>query len=466
MKKRGILPRSIKGKLVLYFCTTVTLVVLLILVVFLEGMYRYLIKDNDLIIQAHTREIANKIDERNLEAVTIAKTMALAQKSGLFGNREASTLYARNILLENFRLTGSYFGYEPNADQDDKAYLEKSRDKGQGLDKNGRFLPYWFVDQSDKGKVKINPLIDMETSLYYQGCKEKFLSDSKEKYMITEPYFYEGKMIVEQAFPIEIDRKFVGIAGVDRALTDMHAYLEGLKPYRSAAFVLLSRKGRIISSTMELASEKTFGQLQRATSKKEKGAETEIDKRMMTRNIEETDYRKILELFYEHSGPPILIRQTDPLDGETHIFSGAKIETGDWTIVMRVSQREIMEPIWNTLIKVLVLSFVGLFITFVTVTWLARRISAPISQAVTIAKKVAEGDFTATVDVRSEDETGHLLLALKGMTENLNSLVGQVQRSGIQVSSSSTELAATAREQEAVMTSQVESTNRVVKSVE
>ena len=466
MKKKGILPRSIRGKLVFYLGITVALVVLLILLVFSQSMYSDLIKNNDLLIKAHMQEIANRIDERNLEAVTIAKTMALAQKSGLFGKRGTSTMYARNILLENPHFTGAYFGYEPNADQNDQAYLEKAGDKKQGLDKNGRFLPYWFVDANDNDKVKVNPLIDMEKSLYYQGCKENFLSGSKDKYMITEPYFYEGKMIVEQTFPIEIEGEFMGVAGVDRALTDIHTYLEGFKPYKSAAFVLLSRKGRIISSTMDLASEKTFGQLMGATPGEDKGAETQVDKKMMTRNIAETDYKNILTIFYEHTGPPVLIRQSDPLDGKTYIFSGAKIETGDWTIIMRVAESEVMAPIKRTLVNVLVISFIGLFIILVIITLVANRISGPISQAVDIAKKVAEGDFTAKVDVKSEGEMGHLLSALETMTENLSSLVGQVQRSGIQVTSSSTELAATAKEQEATMTTQVASTTKMVKSVE
>jgi len=230
--------------------------------------------------------------------------------------------------------------------------------------------------------------------------------------------------------------------------------------------VLLSRKGRIISSTMDLVSKQTFNQLQQTAKGDGKGAETGIDRHMMTRNIEETDYKSLLQLFYKHFGPPLLIRRVDPLDGKTYIFSGAKIKTGDWTIVMRVSEGEITAPISDTLVKVLLLSFIGLFITFMILTWIAKRISGPITEAVDIAKKVADGDFTAEVNVRSTDETGHLLTALDSMTGNLNSLVGQVQRSGIQVTSSSTELAATAKEQETTMANQVASTNRVVKSVE
>ncbi|MBW1783325.1 MAG: methyl-accepting chemotaxis protein [Deltaproteobacteria bacterium] len=465
MKTGIMLPGTIKGRLIFYFGITVTLVVLLIVAVFSQSMYHSLITENEQLIKAHTREIANKIEEQNLEAVSVAKAMALAQKSGLFGNRPASIRYARNILLHHPRFTGSYFGYEPNADQNDKAFLEKAGDTIKGLSEGGRFLPYWFVEKGEKREINLTPLIDMETSLYYQGCKDQFHSPKDQRYMITEPYFYEGKMIVEQTFPIEIDGKFVGIAGVDRALTDIHDYLEGFKPYKTAAFVLLSRKGRIISSTMPLVSNKTFNQLRQ----EEKGAagdrEAGSGRRMMTRNAVETDYAKILDRFYTHTGP-LLIRQTDPLDGRTYIFSGAKIQTGDWTIVMRVSESEITTPIRQTLINVLLISFFGLLTTFLILVWLAKKISGPITQAADIARKVAQGDFTATVAAGSRDETGRLLSALGSMIRNLNSLIGQVQRSGIQVTSSSTELAATAKEQETTMNNQVASTDRVVKSVE
>jgi hypothetical protein len=39
-----------------------------------------------------------------------------------------------------------------------------------------------------------------------------------------------GKMMIEQVYPMVIDGKFVGIAGVDRALTDLHEFLRELKP--------------------------------------------------------------------------------------------------------------------------------------------------------------------------------------------------------------------------------------------
>ena len=156
--------KTIRSKLILYFGVTVFLLVSGIIAMFFHSMFDRLIKDADRIIKTQTEEVAEQIEANNLEAVTIAKTMALAQESGLFGNREASLQYARTVLVRNPQLTGAYFGYEPNADQNDKAYLEAHPAERQGLGKDGRFLPYWFYDWKNKGQIRLHPLIDMETS--------------------------------------------------------------------------------------------------------------------------------------------------------------------------------------------------------------------------------------------------------------------------------------------------------------
>ncbi|OWW22488.1 methyl-accepting chemotaxis protein [Noviherbaspirillum denitrificans] len=59
--------------------------------------------------------------------------------------------------------------------------------------------------------------------------------------------------------------------------------------------------------------------------------------------------------------------------------------------------------------------------------WLVRAISVPLSEAVRVARSVAEGDLTQQIDIHSKDETGQLLAALKLMNESLSSTVGQVR---------------------------------------
>ncbi|MCR4304788.1 MAG: methyl-accepting chemotaxis protein [Gallionella sp.] len=61
--------------------------------------------------------------------------------------------------------------------------------------------------------------------------------------------------------------------------------------------------------------------------------------------------------------------------------------------------------------------------------WLIRAISVPLNTAVRIAGSVASGDLTQTIVVRSQDETGQLMQAMKDMNDSLVNIVGQV-RSG------------------------------------
>lgn len=98
-------------------------------------------------------------------------------------------------------------------------------------------------------------------------------------------------------------------------------------------------------------------------------------------------------------------------------------------------------------------------------TLIIRRIVIPINKAVAFAIIISNGDLTAEIQKDHDDEVGNLVSKLSDMAHNLNALIGQVQRSGIQVTSSATELSATSRQQEAVMRTQLESTNYVVKSV-
>jgi methyl-accepting chemotaxis protein WspA len=81
--------------------------------------------------------------------------------------------------------------------------------------------------------------------------------------------------------------------------------------------------------------------------------------------------------------------------------------------------------------------------------WITRSITVPLQRAVQTAQRVAGGDLTADIDVRTRDETGQLLAALKNMLQSLAKIVGAVQNSGIQVNSSVTAIAATGKEQQA-----------------
>jgi methyl-accepting chemotaxis protein len=57
----------------------------------------------------------------------------------------------------------------------------------------------------------------------------------------------------------------------------------------------------------------------------------------------------------------------------------------------------------------------------------SRAITAPLRRAVTIAKQVAAGDLTGSIDIHKHDEVGQLLAALNEMREGLKRIVGDVR---------------------------------------
>jgi methyl-accepting chemotaxis protein len=112
----------------------------------------------------------------------------------------------------------------------------------------------------------------------------------------------------------------------------------------------------------------------------------------------------------------------------------------------------------------------GLVLAFALV--MAGKAADPITRITGIAQMIAGGDLMeASKSVAAQksggglpesDETGQLLQAINQMTDNLNSLVGQVKQSTIQLVSTSTEIAAASKQQEATVSDFGASTSEVV----
>lgn len=424
--KRG-LTRSIKGKILFYAGLIMLLLLGSVIALYSRDMFHSLVEDNMQDISRSNARAADEIEIGNVVAVSYAKAMALAQENGLFGKRAETVKYLYAVLSNNPQFYDSYTIYEPNADGLDAASKSKP-----GCDTTGRFNA---VFNNINGNLVPTNAVDMETSLYYKGVKDKYLSGSKERYMITEPYSYEGVLMVEQTYPIVMGGKFVGITGVDRTLGFLSEHLSSIRPYESADFILISRLGAIISATM--------------------------DPKLNTRKIGDTPYKEILDYYYGNKAASDVRKVTDPVDGKSYFYTAAHIPTGEWTLVMRVSEDEIIHPVLRAILRVTLLSVLGILVSFLFLMRVSKSIAKPIKSAVRAAEQIASGDLTATIESDSTDETGQLLGSMKTMTQSLNSLVGQVQRSCIQVTTSATQIAASAHQLEATVTEQAASTTHV-----
>jgi methyl-accepting chemotaxis protein WspA len=91
-----------------------------------------------------------------------------------------------------------------------------------------------------------------------------------------------------------------------------------------------------------------------------------------------------------------------------------------------------------------VLVAVSLFAYFVI-----RDITRPLQQLVVLSDRLAGGDLTINVPFEDRrDELGVLMSSFNGMVSNLNRIVSQVQKSGVQVNTSINQISVTGREQQ------------------
>jgi len=412
--------RTIKGKLLLFSFFSIFLIAIIIGFLYF-ALKNHLITAAEKTIKFNTDAVALKIEKTNLEAITIARTMALAHENGLFGNRKKTIEFIKNILVDNPDLTGVSCGYEPNADQEDLEYLRKNPADKRAMNKNGRFLPYWFRKNSE---IILAPLIDMETELYYQGCKDTNKSNVIDKSNITEPYIYEGKMIVEFIYPISINNKFAGMTGADKELTDIVEYLNLFKPYKSSEFILLSRNGKIISSSMDLVSDESFQkELNKKKSKNKNVDVSQLSKKMLTSHIKNTDFFSVLNSFYKSTENSVkMLKTKSDLNGNNFYYAGAKIPTGDWTLIMRVSESEIIAPANAVLYQVLAVSL-GFIILLIFISFnFSNKITKPINNVINASSKIAKGDFDIFLPDSSIFEINCLKKSLIDTAAELNEI--------------------------------------------
>jgi methyl-accepting chemotaxis protein len=112
-----------------------------------------------------------------------------------------------------------------------------------------------------------------------------------------------------------------------------------------------------------------------------------------------------------------------------------------WLIGSGIYIDTVNAAIWQRLINfsLLALAIIGVLLAICVVV--ARSITRPLNEAVGVAQRVAAGDLTSTVEVKTKDETGLLLQALKDMNESLKKIVSEVRSGSEAIGSGTREIA-------------------------
>ncbi|MCZ7402757.1 MAG: methyl-accepting chemotaxis protein, partial [Candidatus Methanoperedens sp.] len=126
---------------------------------------------------------------------------------------------------------------------------------------------------------------------------------------------------------------------------------------------------------------------------------------------------------------------------------------------MKVSEQQAADIEHNAILMIISISIIAAIIGFGIGFYISRAITKPMDRMLNASNQVAAGDLTVMVTSDSKDEVGQLGSAIQLMTTSLKGVLGKVQRSAMDVSSTAQELSASSEEMKA-STDQISSTTQ------
>lgn len=309
---------------------------------------------------------------------TVVNALAAIQQTG-HADRQLANQMLHEVVQSNPGYLSAWTIWEPDAfDGRDAEYVGT-----QGHDNTGRYVT--AVIRKDDGQLIVEALAGYDTQPYYQSPK------ANRKVALMEPFKYNvaGKeiMLTVVAFPIEINGKFVGVAGVGLELSTLQDLAHGISVYDTGYASIVSNGGIYL------------GDKDPSNLGKKLTTEMGFDKQMVDALLANMRTGQRHQLVFN-----------DPLLGHKQAMvmqvpmSLEGIDT-PWAFLATVPTSKILEEIralqWMAAglgLLSIVLTSLGLAIAINRLV--LRPIGGEPSDAATLAKQVAQGDLSHQVTLR------------------------------------------------------------------
>lgn len=137
------------------------------------------------------------------------------------------------------------------------------------------------------------------------------------------------------------------------------------------------------------------------------------------------------------------------IDNKDSIVAFSKIPKIGWNIGAIYDESKLNETASSIQKVIFIITVCILVITFIALYIVISRMVRPLYKLGTLMGRVANGDLTVKIDVKSHDEIGRLAHHFNNMITHMKVLIGVVQKSSIQVEERSQHLSALAEESSA-----------------
>lgn len=336
-------------------------------------------------------------------ALALAKT---AETSGKILSKDNYSSMLKGFVSTNVETFGAGVWFEPNQYKPEMKY----------------FGPYTYRDGD-----KIIYTDDYSNEQYNYFQYDWYQSGKKAGYVDnticwSPPYYDEiaKTTMVTATVPFyDNNKKFVGCVTSDINIDSLQNMISGIKIGKSGDAFLIDRDGTYL-----------------ATKDKSKIMKTKISEE------KNKDLAAISsQLFKNPHG------KTTYKEGNTnYIVYYEAIPENNWVIGLRISEKELLEPV-NTLLLYLLAAIAIIAALFIFVVLLFERyLNKNINSVNGLAFAISNGDLTQTLNINTKDELGQMGNHLNKMIKVLRDIVKNVDESAENVVSTSEELTASAEE--------------------
>ncbi|RQD89036.1 PAS domain S-box protein [Methanosalsum natronophilum] len=314
-----------------------------------------------------SQNYANQFNADMRENMAIPNTVARSLERYSSDDRFEINQKLEHILRENPRLIGVYVGYEPDAfDGNDLEYVNADYH-----DETGRFLPFW---NRIGGEVDVEPLIDYDTEDYYQLPKQMRTD------VVTEPYLYQGELIVSFVSPIIVDDEFKGIAGVDVSLDYIDDSVHDIQVLENGYAMVVSNSGTLLSHPQD---KNAIG----------------------TTNIMDLHDEPVYMLLADiNEGISGHIEVNDPITGKKSIIFYEPVDMGNFAFILSIPKDEMLADAIGLRDKLIIISTLAVIFMGSMGYLIALSITRPIQNIVDSFGKVSTDVSKGKLDSRADTD--------------------------------------------------------------
>ncbi len=308
---------------------------------------------------------ATKFDRDMNSNMAIADTLSRTLEEYDSNNRTEVNNILEKLLSENPHLIGTYVAFEPDAfDGKDEQYINYDR----AHDQTGRFVPYW---NKIGGSTKVEALLDYDTEDYYQ------LPKKEKQNILTEPYLYQGELIVSFVSPIMENDTFRGIGGVDVSLNYIDEEVSNIRTFQTGYAFTTSNDGIFLSHPQH---------------------KEWIGSRRIT-DFTLPEIEKAMEDI--KNGKKGHIKTIDPTNSKDIIMFYSPVRTGNFSFVLIIPEEEMFAGVNSLKDRLIQVSFIAIVFMGIIAIIISNSISHPISNIVSDFKTIADEAVKGNINIRA-----------------------------------------------------------------